>query len=88
MHLLELPRMTPPQTGLDHPAASGLFTHVNLMPFGQLLARKRRTENAPLRLLQKLQGLGLDLFGQPSRLPLGAKAGGLDGARPRCDKNS
>ena len=26
--------------------------------------------------------------GQPSRLPSGAKAGGLDGARPRRDKNS
>ena len=26
--------------------------------------------------------------GQPSRLPSGAKAGGLDGTRPRCDKNS
>ena len=25
---------------------------------------------------------------QPSRLPSGAKAGGLDGARPRRDKNS
>src|ERR1035438_1092336 len=51
VHVLDRLHLALPQSRFDHPSAQGLFSDMDLMPFGQLFRGKSRSEIVPVRLL-------------------------------------
>src|ERR1035438_8980910 len=67
MCLFQFPRMALPQTAFDHPPPHRLFTDLDVVTLGQLLARKRRPEIVPVGLLEELHHALLCLFSEIRR---------------------